>query len=275
MGMNFLFTLNRRYLPFLISLIRSLQDHHKEPLVFYIFSNQISLSDIHRYDAYLREENQYRIIRIPKEALQNAPVSKRYPREMYYRIFAAKFLPQHLDRILYLDPDIIVKGNLSELYSIDFHGAYYAGATNIRKFLKRFNQIKNGAAKDTEYINTGVLMMNLELLRAHQNEEDVYRYIEDRKLFFTLPDQDIISTLYGDKVILIDKLIYNLSDRAIAFHNLDPRNREFQIDLAWVDAHTKIIHYYGKNKPWRDDYKGILAPYYLKYAVSNKSGGTL
>lgn len=43
------------------------------------------------------------------EALfQNAPVSKRYPREMYYRLLASQLLPPGTDRTLYLDPDILV-----------------------------------------------------------------------------------------------------------------------------------------------------------------------
>ena len=47
--------------------------------------------------------------------LQNAPISKRYPKTIYYRTFAAKLLPQNIDKILYLDPDIIINGDLKKL----------------------------------------------------------------------------------------------------------------------------------------------------------------
>ena len=40
-----------------------------------------------------------------------------------------------------------------------------------------------------------------------------------------------------------------------------------KIDLKWVKKNTKIIHYIGKNKPWKENYKGILKVYYDKYKV--------
>lgn len=264
--MNILVTLNKNYLPYLISLIRSINDNNKNTLFdFYIFSNDITLKDIKKYDNYLDKTNKYFIINIPKEDFKNAPITKRYPYEMYYRIFASKYLPSSLDRILYLDPDIIVKGNLSNLYNINFEGNYYAGCTNIRKVLKRINQIKNGAEKDNEYINTGVLMINLSTLREHLNEEAVYNFIEDKKYLLTLPDQDVISTLYGKKILLLNTFIYNLSEKMIKIHNLS--QKEDKIDLDWVEKNTIIIHYLGKNKPWKENYKGILLPYYKKYEV--------
>lgn len=46
--------------------------------------------------------------RVQDAMLSSAPIVYRYPREMYYRLIAARFLPQEMDRILYLDPDIVV-----------------------------------------------------------------------------------------------------------------------------------------------------------------------
>lgn len=264
--MNLLVTLNRAYLKYLITMLRSFNHSNPYPVDIYIFSNDISLEDLEIYKTYLSDTNTYHIIRIPESALLEAPVSSRYPTEMYYRIFAGKFLPSHLEKILYLDPDIIVKGDLTELYSMDMKDAFFAGACNIRRFLKRFNQIKNGAPKDAEYINTGVLLMNLRELRKHQNEQEVFSYIEQKKHLLTLPDQDIISALYGEKIILIDKLVYNLSDRTIRFHNLHC-GPDKKIDLDWVEKNTKIIHYFGRNKPWKENYHGILGLYYDKYKI--------
>lgn len=265
--MNILVTLNKNYLPYLISLIRSINDSNKCLFDFFIFSNDIEEKDIMEYQKYLSLDNKYHIIKIDSQEFINAPITSRYPYEMYYRIFAVKYLPQHLERILYLDPDIIVKGDLSSLYNLDFKGNYFAACSNVKKVLKRINQIKNGANKNCEYVNTGVLLMNLKALRLHQNEEDVYRFIEERKHLLTLPDQDIISTLYGDKIILLDRLIYNLSEKAIISHNILALNTEDFIDISWVEKNTVIIHYLGRNKPWKSSYRGILKPFYDKYAV--------
>lgn len=48
--------------------------------------------------------------------LADAPTTDRYPLEMYDRIFAAHYLPQDLERVLYLDPDLVVNGPLDDLW---------------------------------------------------------------------------------------------------------------------------------------------------------------
>jgi len=47
---------------------------------------------------------------------------------MYYRLLAFKFLPEELDRILYLDPDILVINPIDELYNMDIDNYLYAAA---------------------------------------------------------------------------------------------------------------------------------------------------
>ena len=105
------------------------------------------------------------------------------------------------------------------------------------------------------------MMMNIELLRKEQTMKEVIEYVEKRGKFFVLPDQDIITALYGDRVKLIDTFIYNLSDRLISLNNMSPVLNEI-IDLDWVRKNAVIIHYYGDNKPWKENYKGILNVFY-------------
>lgn len=229
----------------------------------YIISKDLDEDDLKKI-AFRVNCNRISLILIPFDdsLLIGAPTSSRYPLEIYYRIFAAKVLPADCTRILYLDPDIVVINKLDELYNMDFEGNYFIGATHIRKFLRKFNEIRVKAKKQVPYINTGVMLMNIEKLRCEQNVQDVYQYINKYKLFFTLPDQDIIFGLYGDKIKLVDYLKYNLSDRTLFHHNLKEKNK---IDFAWVRENTVIIHYCGRNKPWKTKYKGILNVFYKEY----------
>lgn len=262
--MNILLTLNTNYLKQMIILMKSLIDHNDDKINCYIISNDLNYNDLIPFTDHFQQRVFFSIIRIDDSFLKDAPTSKRYPKAIYYRIFASHFLPNHLDRVLYLDPDIIINGNLKELYEMKFGENYFIGSTTIKKFLTKFNEIKNNAPKGAPYLNTGVLLMNLELLRKEQSIPEVLEYIKKRHFLFTLPDQDIISGLYGDRIILVEAIIYNLSDRGIKFHNFYNKN---QIDFNWVKQNTKIIHYYGKNKPWNSDYKGILNYFYNKYKI--------
>ena len=55
-------------------------------------------------------------------------------------------------------------------------------------------------------------------------------------------------------------MIYNLSDRTLLAHNADLRNQK--VTLAWVRQNSVIIHYFGRNKPWKARYAGILDVFY-------------
>jgi lipopolysaccharide biosynthesis glycosyltransferase len=88
-----------------------------------------------------------------------------------------------------------------------------------------------------------------------------------------LPDQDIITALYGTKIKLADTMRFNLSDRILGFYNADIKNKRRNIN--WVRQNTAIIHYCGKNKPWKNNYSGKLGVFYheLLQEVRIKNAG--
>lgn len=260
--MNILATLNRNYLFHFLVMVDSLMYHHPhEKIDLYLISNDISLEDIKCLQMF--DNLSIHLMQYHNQILAVAKTTYRYPPEIYTRLYAIEYLPNTVERILYLDPDIIVLKNLKSLYEMDFQDNYYIGATNVKGFLTRFNNWKNKAAKGSKYLNTGVLLINIEKLRKEQNIQELNEYIikNEKRLF--LPDQDVLNALYGNKVIVIDNLKYNLSDRAIKRYNLTKRKK---INHHWVDENAYIIHYYGKNKPWKDKYRGILKPYYEFHA---------
>ena len=171
------------------------------------------------------------------------PESKRYPRQIYYRIAAPLLLPDTLERILYLDADTVIINPLTALYATPFGDAYFMACTHTRKLLEKLNAARLGMDEAAPYINTGVLLYNLPALRADLDMERVRAFADEKQDVFLLPDQDILTALYGDRVHLLDSMVYNLSDRILALHNAELRNAP--VDLDWVRAHTVIIHYCG------------------------------
>ena len=105
-----------------------------------------------------------------------------------------------------------------------------------------------------------VLLYNLSALRADLDMDRVRAFADEKQDVFLLPDQDILTALYGDRVHLLDSMVYNLSDRILALHNAELRNAP--VDLDWVRAHTVIIHYCGRLKPWKPHYVGVLDVFY-------------
>lgn len=165
-----------------------------------------------------------------------------------------------MERILYLDGDITVINPLNELYDTDFQGNYYCACTHVQQMMTKINKYRLGTMDVHPYINSGVLLMNLQQLRVHQNINEVLEYVKKYKNYLLLPDQDIITALYGKKIKIVDTMKYNLSDRVLSLYHLNPLNEKK--DINWVRENTVIIHYCGINKPWNEYYMGKLDIFY-------------
>lgn len=262
--LNLLVTLDARYLPPLKVMLTSLL--HANPFSkvdLYLLHSSLSEEDLKELEA-LPEGNRCRLypIFMDDSRLEGAPISDRYPREMYYRIFAARYLPRHLDRVLYLDPDMIILGSLHELYTLPLGNHLFAAASHVRSgVIQKFNELRLDM-EDGPYINSGVMLMNLDLLRREQDVEAVYRYIEEHRKSLLLPDQDILSGLYASRILPLDPYRYNMTEKLFA---LRP-DSDAWLNLDWVRRHSVIIHYCGRNKPWKEPYFGKLDIFYREFA---------
>lgn len=257
--MNILVTLDANYLfclnTMLFSLLRSNPDRFFR---VFLLQSSVEESQVAPTRKILGNRGELILLHADETGLEDAPTSARYPREIYYRIFAARYLPDSIDRVLYLDPDLIVNGSLDRLYSLPLDNYFFAAASHVGELLSRFNQKRLDMGDNDPYINSGVMLMNLERLRAEQDEDEVFRFMEEHRKALMLPDQDVISGLYGARIYPLDPFRYNMTDRLYNRHA--PFEKE--LDLNWVRQNAVIIHYCGRNKPWKDNYIGQLGVFY-------------
>ena len=258
-NINLLVTLNEAYIPHLNTLLASILRYNANCwFTVYLLHTSVSSTAMTQTRTILEGSGELIMIEAVDHGLDDAPTTEQFPREMYYRIFAAKYLPDTIDRVLYLDPDIIVNGSLSELYETPLDGYYFAAASHNGKMMRFMNGIRLGLKNGCPYINSGVLLMNLDLLRKEQKYEDVFAYIEKKKSILFLPDQDVISGLYGERILKLDTYIYNMTDRLYRYDRILGKRRSFE----WFRVNSVIFHYCGKNKPWKEDYSGAFGIFY-------------
>jgi lipopolysaccharide biosynthesis glycosyltransferase len=93
--------------------------------------------------------------------------------------------------------------------------------------------------------------MNLKLPREKQDIDTVLEYIEKNKNRLLLPDQDVLNGLYGGKTKTVEHIIYNLSEQYLTLYNINLKNLDNRISIDWVRENAVIIHYCGRNKPWK------------------------
>ena len=109
------------------------------------------------------------------------------------------------------------------------------------------------------YINSGVMLMNLKLIRENFTISKVLDVLEDNIQKLYLGDQDLINILFGRKTLFLDEKIYNLDEKTF-------KEQKKHFPMEMVKEKTAIIHYNGKYKPWLNGYKGELHIFYPNVA---------
>ena len=259
--MNLLFAINQKFTDLLCNCIRSIvKSGGAEHYDAYVLHSDLQDEDKSRIDRTAGEHITCHYITVDESIFEGFPESNRYPRQIYYRLAAPLLLPDDLERILYLDVDLVVINALDELYNTDFEGNYYVACSHVKEILTKINQVRLGVDEVVPYINTGVMVMNLTALRENLSIDQIKETAQKKMHTFLLPDQDLLTVMHGERIKLVDTMRYNLSDRMLAYHNANPKNQT--LDLQWVRNNVSIIHYYGKNKPWKSGYVGILDVFY-------------
>lgn len=106
----------------------------------------------------------------------------------FYRLFLPTILPETVDKVLFIDCDTIVLQDLSPLWNMDMAGKWLYGVDDCRGAAYRTNI---GLAPEDNYINNGVLLMDLKAWRENKVEEMFLQFIHDHQGDITYVDQGV------------------------------------------------------------------------------------
>ena len=261
---DLLVSLDENYLPQLRVMLYSASlnnpgVHFRVFLLHRGFSTEL-LSSLSRQLEVLDME--LRAIRVDERLFENAPVMKQYPQEMYYRLLAAQLLPEDMDRIIYLDPDILVINPLTPLWRLDMGGKLFAAAahTGMTELANNVNRLRLGTERN--YFNSGVLLIDLASCRAEAKPEEIFPYVSEHADELLLPDQDILNALYSSRILELDDALWNYDARN--FKNYLMRSNG-AADMEWVIENTAVLHFCGRAKPWKPHYRHRFGMLYLHY----------
>lgn len=159
---------------------------------------------------------------------------------------------ENVDKILYLDSDIIVRKNIKPLFSLNIEKYCIAGAKDIIwKTLKD----KYNLSEKSIYINTGVLLINIKKTRKTNVLQKIKRFCELHK-DKDYGDQDIINYIFQEQILEFD-IKYNF---CYPFQN---EYKKEKYDRIAEDPY--IIHYITNNKPWNPGSTCFMKSEYFKY----------
>lgn len=201
--------------------------------------------------------------RVDEKMFTDAPVNKHYSKAMYYRHLAYRILPAEVGKVLYLDPDILIINPLHPLWEIDMEANLFLAAshTEEQQSLDELNRVRLGT--NSPYFNTGVMVMDLDACRREVSEEQIFSYIHENGPFLLLLDQDVFNALYGSRTKSVPDEIWNYDARKFTQYLLRSGG---EYNENWVLAHTAVLHFCGKNKPWEKTRPSRFEMLYLHYA---------
>lgn len=165
---------------------------------------------------------------------------------MWYRTMLPERLPE-LDRILYLDVDMLVVDDLRPLWDEDLRSRVLAAVTNVTPRMHRAWPETLGITDPQRYFNSGVMLMDLARMRADGASERLIGFGQGRDLKWW--DQDALNVIYGNERLPLHPR-WNCMNSLF----LLPEAREL-FEPATIDEARRnpaIVHFEGPGaaKPW-------------------------
>ena len=170
----------------------------------------------------------------------------------YYRLFIASLFPQY-DKVIYLDCDLVVLGDISKLYYTPI-GDNILGAApeqfvqNTAEF-RSYASIALGVNPD-DYVNAGVLLINLKEFRKNNIEEKFTEMITKYNFDLLDPDQAYLNYLCQDKIYML------------------PNGWNKEPMPLPCEGEKNIVHYALYKKPWQYD-DVMYGEYFWHYAKNS------
>lgn len=263
--MNLLVTLDSGYIYPLCCMLRSLVDSNsKESINLYVAHSSLTDDDFKKIRFALgNSDTEVYPIQIDDKLFENAPTKSRITKETYYRIFAPLYLPRSVDKILYIDPDTIILNSLHFFYSADFGNNLIIGAKHFDGAVNLWNKFRLTMTKSDYYINAGIMLMNIEKMRECITAEKIFSCVKKNYFRLFLADQDVINILFDGKIGIYSEYMINLDERC--FNRL-LKHSSLKNAISMVEKSTMIVHFNGKDKPWKSEYNGNLKCFFDMYS---------
>jgi lipopolysaccharide biosynthesis glycosyltransferase len=192
----------------------------------------------------------------------------------YYRLFVADILPKAIDKILYLDGDVIVRQSLLPLWNTDI--SEFAAATVCEKPYQMTSAFGNyfdrlGYASQLGYFNSGVMLINLDFWRSNSISKQLIDFLNEYPERVKICDQDALNyVLRESKLGLPPK--YNF--QSSFFYTKCFSKAISEEDVREAIENPVIVHFIGE-KPWcrKSLYPHPYRSTFIKYQNETKWKG--
>lgn len=214
-------------------------------IIAHTFSDGLNSSSVSKLEVLINKYNgKLELHKLPEQALEimkKAPLAWEYLSvTTYYRLLLPYVVEMTVDKVIYLDCDVMVRGNLYKYYFEQKANSTISGSRDIEETQ---HSVRLGLK---QYINAGILVMNLEKIRSRFNMEQMLNEMNRlmSETYLKCGDQDIINILFEDGIeILPDAFNYQY-----VIHKM------YILKHRWELSSVDVVHFITNDKPWNNTY---------------------
>lgn len=238
-------------------------NNRNEPIVFHIIIDEsVTVMQRHLLENCVNDSNNHQIVfhLVDGSLFNNFPqlgITKTYiTKATYYRLLFTDIFGANINKVLYLDGDMIITGSLRLLWETDLDGYAVGAVTDMSEGIHDYHRL--GYPASLGYFNAGMLLVNLDYWREHYVKDlflDVINHHPERIKYH---DQDVLNIVFcRAKKMLPFK--YNFQDGFMyKAERMEMNAQKYAGEIKDAIAHHAIIHYTSTAKPW---HKECLNPF--------------
>ena len=178
----------------------------------------------------------------------------------YYKTIIPRLLPQEIDKVLFLDSDMIVQTSLAPLYETDIEGKYAAVVAESKS--------RSILTHDKPYFNAGMILMNVKKYREDYIEEQIKELAKTRLKEMTFLEQDMLNEVFQGNVVYVHP---TWNGFLVSEQRYEMYIMKYQLcscyHIEWLKqaaANPSIIHFIMQ-KPWIFGYFCKFKNIYWRY----------
>ncbi|MBD2342596.1 glycosyltransferase family 8 protein [Anabaena subtropica] len=194
----------------------------------------------------------------------------------YLRLLIPDILPEHFQKAIYLDGDLLVEGNLKNLWNQEM-GEYALlastdfGIPYVSSNLGILNYKELGLAPHTPYFNAGVLVLNLPRWREEKISEKVIRYLSEHEEYVRMGDQEGLNAILANDWGKLHPT-WNVISHILFYENWEDSafKEEIRHSKQEIIDNADIFHFAGGSKPWQIECEHPAQLQWIRYLQASK-----
>lgn len=282
-----------KYNPSVAHIVYASDDRFAEILgvsLVSLYENSKDLDDIVVYvlDSGITDDNKQKLLSVCKsykrsdvvfipgknisEKLSMNVAVDRGSLSQYARLFVSSDLPQELNRVLYLDCDIVVSRSIRELWNLDLHGKTMAALMDA---FSKYYRANIDLEPDDIMFNSGVMLIDLEKWRGDNVEDRLLKFIAVRNGRIQQGDQGVLNAVLSHDTYCFEPqfnsvtIFYDFTYKEMLIYRRPPQfYTEEQVREAVVNP--SIIHFttsFLSKRAWMKGCRHRYAGEWMKYKM--------